>query len=98
MSPCAALQLPAPRQYTDQDTDVCQTLSQILEDLCLAEGIERVLRASGHGSLRAVEVAVCGRVVILSGRVPTYYSKQLAQATALTVPGAQQIHNDLDVA
>ena len=31
------------------------------------------------------------------GRVSSYYLKQLAQATALAVPGAHQIRNDLNV-
>lgn len=97
MSHSTAFQILTPRQHTDRNTDVCQVLSQSLEDLRLAEHIERALRATGHGALRAVEVAVRGRLVILSGRVPTYYLKQIAQATALTVPGTHQLHNDLDV-
>jgi osmotically-inducible protein OsmY len=47
--------------------------------------------------LRAVEVSVKTRAVILRGRVPSYYLKQIAQETALAVPGTHQIHNDLDV-
>ena len=37
------------------------------------------------------------RVVMLLGRVPSYYLKQIAQMTALTVPGTHQIDNRLDV-
>lgn len=97
MSHSAALQVLTPRQHSDQNTDACQALSQSLEGLHMAEHIERALRATGHGSLRTVEVAVRDRVVILSGRVPSYYLKQIAQATVLTVPGTHQVHNDLDV-
>jgi len=72
-------------------------LTQSLQDHRLAERVERALRATGYGALRAVRVSVNARVVILGGRVSSYYLKQLAQATALAVPGAQQIRNDLDV-
>jgi osmotically-inducible protein OsmY len=68
-----------------------------MEDLRLAERVERALRALGFSPLRAIEVAVCGQVVILRGRVPSYYVKQIAQATALAVPGVRQLCNDLDV-
>ena len=72
-------------------------LTQSLEDHRLAERVERALRATGHGALRTVRVAVNARVVILGGRVFSYYLKQLAQATALAIPGAHQFRNDLEV-
>jgi osmotically-inducible protein OsmY len=72
-------------------------LTQSLEDLRLAERIERALRATGYGALRAIGVSVTARLVHLAGRVPSYYLKQIAQVTVLTIPGTQQIRNDLDV-
>jgi len=72
-------------------------LSQNLEDLRLAERIERALCATGYESLRAIGVSVRARVVILRGRVPNYYMKQIAQETALVVPGTHQIDNGLEV-
>jgi osmotically-inducible protein OsmY len=71
--------------------------AQGLADLCLAERVERALRATGHPCLRAIEVTVCGRLVVLRGRVPSYYVKQLAQAAALTVDGAPELRNDIEV-
>jgi hypothetical protein len=68
-----------------------------LEDLCLAERVERALCGTGYQALRAVEVAVCGPLIILRGRVPSYYLKQLAQAAALEVDGVRELRNDLDV-
>jgi osmotically-inducible protein OsmY len=73
-------------------------LQQRLEDLGLAERVERALRATGYGSLRGIMVTVRARDVTLGGRVPSYYLKQVAQTTALTVAGAQSVRNDLDVA
>jgi len=72
-------------------------LTQCLEDYRMAERVERALHATGYAALRAVRVSVNARVVILGGRVSSYYLKQLAQATTLAVPGARQIRNDLDV-
>jgi osmotically-inducible protein OsmY len=74
-----------------------QLLAQSLEDLRLAERIERALRATGYAPLRGIEVTVQGRMVLLSGRVPSYHLKQLAQATALALAGAQHVRNDLEV-
>jgi osmotically-inducible protein OsmY len=68
---------------------------QCLEDLSLAE---RVMRATGYGALRNIDVHVYRSYVILGGRVPSYFMKQVAQMTALTVPGARHVRNDLDVA
>jgi len=72
-------------------------LTQSLEDQHLAERVERALRARGYWALRTVRVSVNARIVILRGRVCSYYLKQLAQETARAVPGAHQIRNDLDV-
>ena len=72
-------------------------LQQSQEDFCLAERVERALRATGYGPLRGIEVSVDARLVILGGRVPSYYLKQVAQTTALAVPGVRHLRNDLDV-
>ena len=96
----APLILPA-RQRTVEETNAAQGVAQFLqqrkEDLCLAERVERALRATGCGPLRGVEVTVHARLVILGGRVPSYYLKQVAQTTALAVLGARHLRNDLDV-
>ena len=72
-------------------------LTHSLEDLRLADRVQRAFHATGYAPLRAVEISVHARIVILEGRVPSYYLKQIAQATAQAVPGADEIRNDLDV-
>jgi osmotically-inducible protein OsmY len=47
--------------------------------------------------VHAIEVSVMGRLVILRGRVPSYYMKQLAQAAVLDVPGVHELRNDVQV-
>jgi osmotically-inducible protein OsmY len=88
-------------ERTGEKTDAARGTALLLrpsqEDLGLAERVERALRATGYGPLRGIEVTVHARLVILGGRVPSYYLKQLAQATALGVPGAHQVRNDLEV-
>ena len=101
MAQSAALLILPARQRTGEETEAAPGMARLLrqsqEDLCLAERVERALRATGYGSLRGIKVTVRARDVILGGRVPSYYLKQLAQDTALAVPGAHQIRNDLEV-
>jgi osmotically-inducible protein OsmY len=96
----ALLTLPA-RARTAGEADAPQGTAllrgQSQEDLGLAERVERALGATGHGPLRGIQVAVHAGLIILGGRVPSYYLKQVAQATALAVPGARHVRNDLDV-
>ncbi|HTU23560.1 MAG TPA: BON domain-containing protein [Gemmataceae bacterium] len=72
-------------------------LVQSLLDQDLAERVERALRATGYGPLRFVEVSVQAQLVILAGRVPSYYLKQIAQTAVQAVPGTHQVRNDLEV-
>jgi osmotically-inducible protein OsmY len=96
----ALLVLPA-RERTGEGTDAAPgtalPLRQSREELGLAERVGRALRATGYGPLRGIEVTVHARLVTLGGRVPSYYLKQVAQTTALAVPGARQVRNDLEV-
>lgn len=96
----ALLTLPS-QPSTNEEKDASRASVRLLmqgsEDLRLAERVERALCATGYGPLRSVEVTVHERLVVLGGRVPSYYLKQLAQTTALAVPGTHQVRNDLDV-
>jgi len=96
----ALLVLPShPRSSTEKDAfqTSTQLLAQSLEALHLAERVEHALRATGYGPLRGIAVTAHVRLVILGGRVPSYYLKQIAQAAALSVPGVDQVRNDLEV-
>jgi osmotically-inducible protein OsmY len=87
-----------PSEETGAAWGAALLLQQRQEDLDLAERVERALQATGYGSLRGIKVTVRARYVVLGGRVPSYYLKQVAQTTALTVPGVHHVRNDLDVA
>jgi osmotically-inducible protein OsmY len=96
----ALLMLPSHPQSNADEAAVQTTarlLAQSLEGLQLAERVEHSLRATGYGSLCDLSVTVHDRFVILGGKVPSYHLKQIAQATALSVPGVDQLRNDLEV-
>ncbi len=100
MTQSASLLAPPTREPAGAPADGAQAaalLTQCVEDLDLAERVGRALRATGYGPLRDLEVTVRTGLVILEGRAPSYYLKQVAQATALTVPGVDRVRNDLEV-
>jgi osmotically-inducible protein OsmY len=101
MARSASLPILPAREPTGGGMDAVQAaaplLTQNLEDLRLAERIERALRATGYAPLRGVQVTVHAGLVVLRGRFPTYYLKQVAQTTVLAVPGAHQVRSDLEV-
>jgi osmotically-inducible protein OsmY len=68
-----------------------------MQDLRLAELVERALGATGYGPLRNIEVTANEQLVMLGGPVPSYYLKQVAQAAALAVVGVHQVQNNLVV-
>jgi osmotically-inducible protein OsmY len=70
---------------------------QTRRSVSLAERVERALRATGYPALRTIEVSVHCRRVVLKGRVPSYYMKQMAQAVTLAVAGVQELCNDVEV-
>lgn len=66
-------------------------------DARMAARIERALRDTGYLSLRDLEIIVTEGLVVLRGRLPSYYLKQVAHATAGAVPGVAEILDELDV-
>jgi osmotically-inducible protein OsmY len=81
----------------DDLQEMARLLAEGLDDLHLAERVERALRATGYGPLRSVDVTAHARLIILEGRIPSYYLKQIAQSIALTVQGVEHVKNDLEV-
>lgn len=83
----------APRQFESKTfRSLRQTDPQIVQT-----AIRAALHLAGHCELRRVQVEFDGDAVTISGRVPTFYLKQLAQNIALNVPGIERIHNELQV-
>ena len=63
----------------------------------LLEEVDRALRATGYSALRDLETCEDQGLVILRGCLPSYYLKQLAQATAMTVEGVAELRSEVQV-
>jgi hypothetical protein len=50
-----------------------------------------------RGRISDVSIEHRGRTLVLKGRLPTFYLKQLVQEAVRHVPGVQQIRNLIDV-
>ncbi|MCI0331704.1 MAG: BON domain-containing protein [Planctomycetes bacterium] len=50
-----------------------------------------------RGRINGVCIAHQGRNLVLTGRLPTFYLKQLVQEAVRHVPGVQHIYNQIDV-
>jgi len=56
------------------------------------------LRNNPYPALKYVSCACRDGIVVLRGRVPSFFLKQMATAAVADLPGIQQIVNDIDVA
>ena len=69
-----------------------------IRDEQLFSEIERALLITGHaGTLRGIQVEVHAGSVVLSGRLPSYYLKQIAQVSAMNIDGVVQVRNGIQV-
>jgi len=50
-----------------------------------------------RGRVNEVAIEHDGRTLVLSGRLPTFYLKQLVQEAVRHVPGVQRVRNSIDV-
>lgn len=66
-------------------------------DLRLVASIDRALRATGYLELRELRISVDHGWITLRRCVRTYYLKQLAQAFAMSVTGAESVDNQIVV-
>jgi hypothetical protein len=57
----------------------------------------QALKQSNHPALRALSVEETEAVLVVTGRVSSYYLKQLAQETLMAVRGERQVVNRVTV-
>lgn len=79
-----------------QIESLCDERTDALPDDAL-RAIQRRLNASGYHALRQIEFEYCNGVVVLRGRVTTYYAKQLAQSLLLADPAIERVENLIEV-
>jgi len=66
-------------------------------DHSLRDDVYRVLKETGHTALSQVDCRVDNGVVELSGDVPSFYCKQIAQAVILPLERVREVRNHLQV-
>ena len=74
-----------------------KTTARFDSDLALIEAIGQSLRATGYPALRNLGIDIVGGQVVLTGRVPSYHQKQLAQATVRHFNQVRGITNSIEV-
>lgn len=62
-----------------------------------SDSLEHALQCSGIPALRLVTVLQTENIVILSGRLPSYYLKQLAQEALIPHLGQRVLENRITV-
>lgn len=84
---------PQPAHFVRQ---LCYQPAVVLDE-ALAMEIRQALHGTGYPALRDIEVEIVTGVVVLWGRVSSYYQKQLAQSVAQRVAASCRVANGLDV-
>ena len=84
---------------TSTDSKIAVSLDQVsLSDSDIETQIKEKLLFTQHAALRCVTYNIVGDTVVLYGRVPSYYLKQLAQVKVACVPGIERVDNRIEVA
>ena len=83
------------RGKVDQGSDCSSGFESLGGDL--ASPVVARLRRSGYPFLRSVKCQDRDGVIVLSGIVPTFHLKQLAQELAAHTQGVGEVQNDLQV-
>ncbi len=68
----------------------------ILADRQLGSAM-KLLKATGYPALTDIQCRHCNGAIILVGKVPSYYQKQIAQAVLLADSAFEQVENLLEV-
>lgn len=63
----------------------------------LAASIERAVQRETGRSVDDLTVEVSPQGILLKGRCTTYYTKQLAQHAAMSMPGGDRLINSIEV-
>ena len=86
------LSMPACRSIANAHHDWIVESREFLE-----ASVQTQLRHSPYSSLRRISCTLDNGVLVLRGRVPSYYLKQIAQNVAISVDGVSAVQNQLEV-
>jgi hypothetical protein len=83
---------------THTQRDFVNVLPETLEEAEeLAASIERAVQLETGRSVDDLTVEVSPQGILLKGRCTTYYTKQLAQHAAMSMPGGDRLINSIEV-
>jgi osmotically-inducible protein OsmY len=82
---------------TRQEADASLSLSEELARCPVTAAAQRRIESAHHRRLRQVRCEHRDGVLVLTGQVPTFYYKQIAQECVRIVPGVTRIQNLLEV-
>lgn len=66
-------------------------------EVSLSAAIRESLKKTGIACFRRLDITLNGDSVIITGKLPSFYFKQLAQAAVMSVPGVESIRNEIHV-
>ncbi len=69
----------------------------LASNLRMAASADEALRRANYDSLRHVSVTAIGGRLVLSGRLPRYHLKQVAQTIVRRLPGVTEVRNEIEV-
>jgi osmotically-inducible protein OsmY len=64
---------------------------------CIETSIQHALESANYPPLRTLHVRESGGAIVISGNVPSYFMKQMAQAVAMAVAFDRPLRNELRV-
>ena len=63
----------------------------------IVEQIRALLAKLGYSQLNSIHCSANGNDVVLSGKLESFYLKQVAQTVAMKVPGVRNVRNEIEV-
>ncbi|HEY4260133.1 MAG TPA: BON domain-containing protein [Schlesneria sp.] len=83
--------------YKQQSPAISERMTATTADTDILSAASAALHHTGYAQLRAVKLYCHHGRIVLQGRIPTYFLKQLAQEVVRHVPNVKEIDNDLRV-
>jgi hypothetical protein len=87
------------RSWTVASPGFAEVLPETVEEAEeLAASIEKAVQMETDHGVADLMVEVSHQGILLKGRCSTYYTKQLAQHAAMSIPGGDRLTNSIEVA
>ena len=84
-------------RHSQEVQDVALPADTELLKLSIVNRVKQALQTACYRQLRAIDVSVRGRAVVLRGQICSFHMKQMAQVIAQEVTGLGLLRNELTV-